>query len=299
MSTCVIFNPAAGRARARRRLKRFLTKYEGRVTLRPTEFPGHAVELAKQAAESGFDTIAAAGGDGTAHDVANGILRSGIEAILAIVPIGSANDYAHALRRHCGVTDLLDGEASRVDVGRVTAGGNGATRFFVEAAGCGLAGQVTLAAREILYLQGLPLYGLAAWRALRDMRETAEWEICYDAGERQRREVLMLSLLLGCREGSFMMAPEARLDDGLFNYVEVGPLGRWGGLRLLPRLAIAGPPRTHPQIAQGCCAWVKIRSPEPLCVHTDGELFATPADNIREITLEILPERLWVKLCDC
>lgn len=298
MSVCVIFNPTAGRSRARRRLRRFLAKYESRVTLRPTASPGDAMPLAQGAADEGFDVIAAAGGDGTAHDVANGILRSGASPTLAIVPIGSANDYAHALRRQFGATGLLEGEGALVDVGRVSAGDGGRSRYFVEGAGCGLAGEVTLASREIRYLQGMPLYGLAVWRALREMRDASEWELAYDGHGVERRDILMLSLLLGCREGSFSMAPEARLDDGMFNHVEVGRLGRWQALRLLPRLALFGPPASHPHITRGCCTRISIRSPEDLCVHTDGELFAKPGDGVREATFELLPGRLRVKLCE-
>src|SRR5947209_4296161 len=95
---CVIFNPRAGRDRARQRLRRLRALLGPHALFRPTEWPGHAEELAFEAARAGLPAVAAAGGDGTVHEVANGILRAGRpEVALEVYPIGSANDYAHSL----------------------------------------------------------------------------------------------------------------------------------------------------------------------------------------------------------
>ena len=76
MRTCVIFNPTAGRGRAERLLKELPSQLMKDVELRPSQQPGHSIELAKEAAETGFGKIIAAGGDGTVHEVANGILHA-------------------------------------------------------------------------------------------------------------------------------------------------------------------------------------------------------------------------------
>src|SRR5438132_1369447 len=95
---CVIFNPTAGRQRATQRLAQLRRGWAARAVFRPTERPGHGEELAKQAALDGFSTVVAAGGDGTVHEVANGLLSAGRpEVVFGIVPIGSANDYAASL----------------------------------------------------------------------------------------------------------------------------------------------------------------------------------------------------------
>jgi diacylglycerol kinase family enzyme len=107
---------------------------------------------------------------------------------------------------------------------------------------------------------------------------------------------LMLSVLLGRREGGFVMAPDARLDDGLFDYLHAGPLSRWEVLRFLPRVALAGPPTNHPKVRQGRCTHIALRSEAPLTVHIDGEFFARPADNVRELDIRILPKRLRVQM---
>jgi diacylglycerol kinase (ATP) len=295
MSVCVIFNPAAGRRRAQSRLKRFLAMHRDRATLRPTEYAGHAVELARQAALDGFATVAAAGGDGTAHDVANGLLQAGADAVFAVVPIGSANDYAHSVARQFGTSELADGPAHPVDVGVVRAAGR--ERYFIECAGLGLVARVTIEAQAIPRLQGFLLYGLAAWRALKRQTTTPVVELSVDGGPWDARPRQAVSVLIGRREGNFLLAPQAILDDGLFDYGDVGTLGRWEAMRMLPGLAVSGPPTDHPEIRLGRCRSIAVRSHEPLPMHTDGELFSTADDGLSELTIELLPKRLCVKVC--
>src|SRR5262249_58278788 len=70
---CVIYNPAAGRGLMARRLEGLKRALAGRAEFRPTQVPGHADELAAEAARAGFPLVGAAGGDGTIHEVANGL----------------------------------------------------------------------------------------------------------------------------------------------------------------------------------------------------------------------------------
>src|SRR5260370_42005899 len=75
-AVCVIYNPAAGKGRGGQRLNKLRRVLGARAAFRPTDREGHAEELALAAAQEGFPIVAAAGGGGPAHDVANGILRS-------------------------------------------------------------------------------------------------------------------------------------------------------------------------------------------------------------------------------
>lgn len=297
MSVCVIFNPQAGRRRARRRLARFLARWQTRATFWPTEYAGHGFELGQRAAESGFGVVAAAGGDGTAHEVANGVLCADRHDVtFAVVPIGSANDYAWSLKRQFGVAKLDDDAGSQVDVGRITATG-GRERFVIECLGMGLSSLVTLEARRIKRLQGVPLYGLAAWRALRHSGLVADLNLRWDDAAPVRQETLLLTVLVGSREGNFLLAPDALLDDGLFDFVHASRIGRWEALAMLPRLAVSGPPRSHPAIRLGRCRSVGVESDGPLTIHTDGEMFCVPDDAIHAVDIRLLPARLRVKLC--
>src|SRR5262245_29633172 len=95
---CVIYNPTAGYGRAKHHLDSLRRALEKDAEFLPTRGPGHAEELALAAARVGVPLVGAAGGDGTIHEVANGLLRAERpEAALAVYPLGSANDYAHSL----------------------------------------------------------------------------------------------------------------------------------------------------------------------------------------------------------
>ena len=117
---CVIFNPRAGKGQAGASLEKLRGHLGPAAEFRPTAAPGHAEELARKAALDGFATVAAAGGDGTVHEVANGLLTAGNpDVIFAVWPMGSANDYAYALSLSGDPRQAT--EIRSVDVGRVEA----------------------------------------------------------------------------------------------------------------------------------------------------------------------------------
>ncbi|MBX9681356.1 MAG: diacylglycerol kinase family lipid kinase [Gemmataceae bacterium] len=288
---CVIFNPAAGKSRAGRRIESLRQSWGDRVAFWPTQRPGHAMELAKQASLEGFSIVAGAGGDGTIHEVANGILESGRDDVrFALFPIGSANDFAYSLFRAADNGQ----KARRIDVGMVRAE-DGRSRHFVCCAGLGFSGAVTVESRRIQLLQGVLLYGWATIKALwrRYAVPMAELEI---DGEVTRMPTLMFSLFQGEREGGFVLAPNALLDDGLFDFVQIGSLSRLEVMRFLPRLALFGPPTHHPKIRQGRCRTVRFRCDDPVSVHLDGELLCTQEDGLRSFEMELKPGALCVDM---
>jgi diacylglycerol kinase family enzyme len=291
--TCVIFNPLAGRRRAAARLDRMRRSWGARADFQPTRHAGHGEELAYQAAKAGFAVVTAAGGDGTVHEVANGLLRANEpDVVFGVAPIGSANDYAYSLR-HDGCPDPTVVRA--VDVG-VVQGPSGRQRFFLCALGLGLNGAVTLESRRIKHLQGVALYGLATLRALRHHYACPVMDLTVDSNQTWSVPTLTVSVLIGLREGSFVMAPRARLDDGLMDYLQAEALTRWEVLRFLPRLALWGPPEDHPKVRQGRCRQLSLRSAAPLTVHLDGEFFSRPEDNVHTIDIHVRPRALRVQL---
>jgi diacylglycerol kinase family enzyme len=292
----VIFNPAAGKRRARRRLDAVRQDWRAGAAFWPTQRPGHAVELARAAAEGGFEVVAAAGGDGTVHEVANGLLQAKVhEAAFAVLPLGSANDYAFSLQHDRGRVPIDGPAPRRVDVGLIRTG-IGLERYFVCSLGIGFSGCVTDQSRRFRHLQGKVLYGVAALRAMWSDWRHLELTVRLDDGAALTGPALMLSLMVGRREGGFLMAPEACLDDGWFDFVHVGPLARWEVLHLLPRLAAAGPPKDHPKVHLGRCRRAVIESQQPLAIHADGEVLSTLAEGITRVEVELLPARLAVRL---
>jgi diacylglycerol kinase (ATP) len=290
---CVIFNPAAGKRRARQRLERLRVGWGDRVDFWPTDRAGHAAELAAQAANASYRIVAAAGGDGTAHEVLNGLMTAGRPNVhFSIIPIGSANDYADGLG-----LDHANGKppaVRAVDVGRVRAP-DGRLKYFGCNVGLGLNGFVTWEARRIHRLQGMALYGLATLRALVHHFRKPRMIFSMDDASPWESPTLFFSVLLGRREGGFVLAPRAQVDDGWLDYLHAADLSRWEVLRLLPRIALFGAPAEYPKVRQGRCRRVRVQSEIPLLLHTDGEFFCVPPDNVRDVEIDLLPGALTVE----
>ncbi len=292
----VIYNPSAGRGRAESRLKNLKSHMAGRVILKPTEGPGHAESLAYQAALDGCPAVGAAGGDGTVHEVANGLLRADKpECALVVLPIGSANDYAYSLGLPADwwLDESRPFGFRQVDVGLIEAG-NGKKRFFINGAGVGFNGAVTFEARSIKGLQGLWLYSVALVRALWRHYQFPLMKTQLDGVCRENTPTLAFSAAIGNREGNFLLAPDAKVDDGLFDYMHAGPIRWWEVLRYLPGMIRGRLPKNHPALWQGRCREIVLQSEKDLMIHLDGELFALPGDGIREIRISMLPGRLRV-----
>jgi len=291
---CVIYNPAAGKNRAASRLERIRETWGTHAEFRPTHHAGHAIDLAEQAARDGFTIVAAAGGDGTAHEVLNGLMHvRNPDVAFSIVPIGSANDYAFSLGLH-----EKNGPTSRlVDVGSVRTS-NDKQAYFGCCLGTGFNGRVTFEARKIHFLQGVFLYGLAAIKAMLYHYAHPPMTITLDDEPAWTTPTLLFSTMVGKREGGFVLAPKAEMDDGWFDFIHAADLSRWEIVHFLPRLAWYGPPEVYPKIRQGRCRRAKVQSATPLIVHVDGELLCLPEDDVRELEIEIMPAAIKVAKLD-
>lgn len=290
---CVIFNPRAGRDRAKARFVRLREVLGSTAVFKPTEGPGHGEQLALEAAKAGFPRVAAAGGDGTVHEVANGILRAARpETILEVYPVGSANDYAHTLGLDPEWRIRADPsvQVRTVDVGVVRAP-DGRQRFFVNGIGIGINGIVNLEARRLRRLQGLALYGTALLRAMCFRYAYPPMIVSLD-GQERRVQTLALTLAIGRREGNFIMAPDAIVDDGLFDYLHAGPMPRLELLWNVPRLAMGWLPSRNPRLWRGRCSQVTVSSRVPIPFHIDGELFTDHERAVHTMEVCVIPGAL-------
>jgi diacylglycerol kinase (ATP) len=140
----VIFNPAAGRRRARLlwRVLDVMATNGVKLEIAETRHAGHATELARDAASRGLALVVAAGGDGTIAQVANGLTES--PSRLGIIPLGTANVLAHEL----GLPFAPRAVAAALVFGRTRpvwpgiARANGRSRLFVQMLGAGFDAQV-------------------------------------------------------------------------------------------------------------------------------------------------------------
>lgn len=293
----VIWNPNAGKRRGRKRIRALETQLASSAEFLPTTHPGHAMDLARHAVLKGATRVIAAGGDGTAHEVANGIIlahETHTPPCLTefwIAPIGSANDYVDSLRRLQTTAGVGKGSVAPVDVGSVR-GSDGRKKYFIAGLGLGINGLVTLESQQIRWLQGLSLYAWAALRVICRFHKSPHMSVQINGGIPIVGPTTLMSVLLARREGNFPLAPNARLDDGWFNWVHAAVSSRWELLKLLPQVAVFGPPQQHPAIQQGLCQTVRVMSSEPFALHTDGEMFCKPSDGIQDVEISLLPRHL-------
>src|SRR5687768_3288218 len=131
MGICVIFNPAARGAKAQQ-LRHRLSALSTQVTLKATYAAGTGRELAAQAVNEGFETVVAAGGDGTLNEVLNGIgdVQGGFERTrLGILPLGTINVFARELGLPLRLDDawqiVEQGKEMRIDLPRAEFTQNG------------------------------------------------------------------------------------------------------------------------------------------------------------------------------
>ncbi len=219
---CVIFNPTARGERAKRWMP-YLRDWERDCELQPTNAPGGARTLASKAVLGGFETIVAAGGDGTVNEVVNGIadVPGGMHEVrLGVLPMGTINVFARELGlspQPCSAwRTILEGVERPVDLPRATfaAGAGPETRHFIQLAGAGLdARAVELVSWELKKKLGMMAYIFAALQAYRGESHSVNVEF---NGIRKTGEAVLVGngQLYG---GNHAVFHRARLDDGLLD----------------------------------------------------------------------------------
>ena len=235
MRTLVIVNQRSGGGRdsaSLGRLRALLERRLGSVELQCTERPGHAIDLAREGASGGRRLIVAVGGDGTLHEVANGILDAGTRTTLGYVGLGTGGDF----RRTLGVAHRLDayveaiatGRDLVIDVGRLrfrAPDGAVASRWFVNIVSAGMGGLVDrYVARTTKSLGGQAAYFMASVRALIEAERGRLRCGVTLADERHERrlETFMIAICNGRYFGGGMhVAPMAKVDDGRFEVVSM------------------------------------------------------------------------------
>jgi diacylglycerol kinase (ATP) len=294
----VILNPMARHGAGRRlrpEIERALERAGLAFDVVQTEGPGHAAELARSAAHAGCRTIVAAGGDGTIHEVANGILAAAAspEPALGLIPIGTGNDFVKMIpgthTREHAVATLARGTTTKYDVGR--AQWNGRTEYFMNAMGTGIDVEVVRRMRRVRYVPGGLLYVAALLHALVRYRP-APIRIEID-GEVIEQRIMLLAVANGsCIGGTFRICPGARADDGLLDVCLVDDLPILRNARLISRV-IRGTHHGFRGVTsrRGRAVRLSARAAGPLRFQLDGELRETP-DAEGGVAVDLLPARL-------
>jgi len=296
----IILNPMADMGNAWRvaRDLRSITEHHGGVDWSGTVYPGHAIELAKQAGEQGYDMIIAMGGDGTVHEVINGIMQipEDNRPILGVVPVGSGNDFAHAIsaptKSDHALVQALNSESSSVDLGLMT-DEHGKKEYFDNTIGIGFDTVVTIRSHRLPLLRGFIMYLTAVIQTIFLNHDPIKMQIETD-DQKWEQSNLLLTICNGQREGGgFMIAPEAKIDDGILHYAMIKKVSRPMMFRLVPEV-MNGTHGRFKQVTMGSCKKMSVSADRPMYIHADGEIYSGFGTDIRKVTFEVLPSVLKV-----
>jgi diacylglycerol kinase (ATP) len=300
VKTKLIVNPNADLGRAWRLASdmRHIADEFGGADWSGTVYPTHAIELAQQAGDAGYEMVIAVGGDGTVHEIVNGLMQlpEDRRPRLGVVPMGSGNDFAKAVGIETSPYDALrkvfTGKPRRIDIGRMI-DDRGRIEYWDNTLGLGFDATVTIRSRKLTYLRGFVMYFTAVLQTIILNHEAANLTFQSDQESWEER-MLMLVVCNGPREGGgFMVAPEARPDDGIFHYAAVRKVSRPMMLRLLPEV-MNGTHGRFRQVRMGQCKNLTVESDIPFILHTDGEIIYGFGTHVRKLTIEILPQALEV-----
>jgi len=296
----IIVNPTSGRGTAESAvpsIEQTLSAHNLEFSIALTERPWHAAELAEQAVADGYDVVVSAGGDGTANEVLNGLMRakeSGIgTAAMGVLSIGRGNDFAFGVDVPPDLTEglqaLIADQRRPLDVGRATGGQYPEGRYFGNGVGIGFDAVVGFVALEMTRLHGFISYLVAALKTVFLYFKAPLVLIEYD-DQSFTMPTLMVSVMNGRRMGGgFMMAPDAKTDDGLFDLCIAEEVSRPRIFALIPRF-MAGTQAGHPAIRTGRTQRITVTAVEGvLPAHADGETLCTEG---QQLVMEILPGQI-------
>jgi YegS/Rv2252/BmrU family lipid kinase len=267
------------------------------VDARLTEGPGHATEIARAAAAAGTELVVSVGGDGTLNEVANGIADgdgpAGQRPRLGVIERGTGCDFVRTYeipKRPAKALDVIvAGRERTIDVGRASfTGADGSTisRLFCNVGSCGLTGDVARRANaSAKRLGGTPAFLWATARAFASWHNV-EFSIRLDGDE--RRVVANNVICANGRwfGGGMKIAPDAEPDDGLFDVLVIGDVGKLDLALNLHRL-YGGTLARHPKVDALRAAAVEVTPAQALPIEVDGEVpGTTPA------RFDIVPDAL-------
>jgi diacylglycerol kinase (ATP) len=283
MKVLVLYNPQAGNGRASRLLDPIRAGLAAKgidAQFALTESPGHATQLARQADLSRYDAVIASGGDGTLFEVLNGLMRNPAtdKPPLGLIPNGTGNAFMKELGlQHSDwrrAIDIIAANRPRaLDIGRVE--WEGEARYFLNIVGMGFVAEVAQAAVPLKRL-GSAAYTLATLLKLPSLHpQTITLEV---DGQALVREGVFVEVANSRYTGThFLIAPKAKLDDGLLDVVLLKSISRLELLRLF-RTVYDGSHVHHPQVEYLQARSITVSESRPGTLIPDGEILGrTPA----------------------
>jgi YegS/Rv2252/BmrU family lipid kinase len=274
-----VVNPAAGGGKSAKLAGPALTRLRDaglKIDVFASMNKGHAVHLAREAYEQGYRKFLAVGGDGTAHEILNGVFGPAMPAervALGFLPLGTGNSFLRDFAQdtaEASLDALLNGKTRSVDLVRLThAQGRS---YSINILSIGFTADVGALANRMFKPLGHLGYLLGVIVRVIQLRRRAFPMRCDDDKDWDERRALFLSFNNSKYTGGTMLiAPDADATDGRIEFIRWGPIGRLALLKTLPKL-YDGTHIAHPLASRRSVQHVEFNVPVPVDVMIDGEI---------------------------
>jgi diacylglycerol kinase (ATP) len=282
LRVCYIMNPTAGNGRAKRLWEKLAPQAaaRGEFAVYQTTAKGEAVQLARQAADRGFECVVAVGGDGTLSEVANGLF--GTTARLGLIPAGTGNDFARAVglfgHPTAALRHIYEGTPHSIDLVQIKGG-----PVFINVAGVGFDAEVARRVNAYPKFMGgtIPYLWGVLGTLLRYRPVPLEIEL---DGTSLHRSIFLTALGNAQAYGGGMrITPDAKVDDGWLDICIGAPITLAELGRLLPKI-YQGAHVGHPKVEFHRARHVELRSSQGAVLHADGEVLGG-----LPLTVDLLP----------
>jgi diacylglycerol kinase (ATP) len=279
MKILLVFNPNAGHGHAGKilsQVERAFNDHNIEFDLQLTHFPGHGIEMVRNADLNGYDGLVAAGGDGTLFEVINGYFQNPaqVQIPIGILPIGTGNAFARDLELDNSnwteaIKIIATQKTRKLDVGKFHS--NGQVYYYLNILGMGFVADVIKIAKN-LKIFGNFSYTLGV--LIRTIFLSADSLSIEIDGQNLERECTFVEISNTRYTANFLMAPKAIIDDGLLDVTIANKLNRRRLLKCFPKI-FTGEHVLMPEIETFQAKSIKILSKKAKVLSPDGELFGT------------------------
>lgn len=277
----IIFNPNAGSGRAQKYLDWIVAYFEQHhkpFQIQCTQYAGHAQLLLEKMDLSPYSGVVAAGGDGTLFEVVNGLMSHKAEnrPPLGVIPVGTGNAFARELGLlptdwQAGINIILQQHTQSIDLGYLKTVESGF--YFINIVGLGFvvdAGKTTQKIKKL----GKSSYTLATlWQTIQLKKYPIKLTLTdeNDQTEVIDQDLVFVEVANSRYTGtSFLMAPEAQIDDGLLDVIILKKISRLKILRLFPTI-YSGKHINYPEVETRQVKSISIETQQPMPLMPDGE----------------------------
>jgi diacylglycerol kinase (ATP) len=289
----VIYNPTSGKELAGQKMfhvsETIMEIMDIEFTFYATKKKGDGEEAAFRGCREGYDMIISCGGDGTVHEVVNGIMKSGCKTKLAIMPAGTINDFASQLKMPKAYANfaslLMKQNFKTIDVGKIN------DDYFINVVGGGafmnVAHDVTIESKTILGKYAY--YFKAAFEVPEQLVNTNNISYEIDGVEYNYNTLLFLIINSSGAGGFKKLCPKATINDGLLDIVIFEKASNADLLQIFTRV-FNGQHTTHPKVHYYQGKNIKINCEKNLPIDTDGDLWGNIPVEISSVhnAIEIL-----------